>query len=208
MRGTGSDTVRADELVVPAHRAPLRALLTVLPVPAAGVPAPHPRRTATVTALAPTIAGPVVDMARSALDAAREVALHEPMSMSPHPRLADAPSVQLAVADAARLVESAELHLMRAAGDLDAGPRTGALSPAARARVRVDIGTVATCAQQAVELLVDVCGADGVVDGTALRRIWRDVATATRHALLNPAYAHEVHGRSLLGLPELPGVPG
>ena len=208
MRGTGSDTVSAQDLVVPTHRtAPLQALLTGLPVPVAGVPSPRPRRTATATALAPTIAGPIVGMARSALDAAQEITLRKPMSMSPYSRLADAPSVQLAVADAARLVDTAELHLLRAADDLDAVPRTDGLSPTTRARVRMDIGTVATCCQQAVELLVNVCGAGSVLDGTALQRIWRDVSTATRHALLNPGYAREVYGRALLGLPDLPGAP-
>lgn len=64
-------------------------------------------------------------------------AARKPVSLTVYERLADSPSVQLTVADAASLIDTAQLHTYRAANDLD--------HAAAVTRASTAISSVALC---------------------------------------------------------------
>ncbi|HEY3880358.1 MAG TPA: hypothetical protein VGM12_17325, partial [Trebonia sp.] len=98
-------------------------------------------------------------------------------------------------------VDTARLHAYRAAGDIDdaaaRGEYPGYLT---RARVRSDTGYVAECVTKAIDILLYAHGAGSFADVSPLQRIWRDSATAARHAVVSPQVSYEVYGKALLGV--------
>ncbi len=90
----------------------------------------EPRNAVVVASmLALTVVAPMLGIARAALDLALATAARKPMPLTVYERLADSPSVQLAVADAASLVDTAQLHAYRAADDLDHAAAEAGSSP-------------------------------------------------------------------------------
>jgi hypothetical protein len=69
-----------------------------------------------------------------------------------------------------------------------------------RARVRADTGWVAEHVTRAIDILLSAHGA-GSFGGTG-PRIWRDSATAARHAIVSPVVGYEIYGKALLGVEE------
>ncbi|MEV0850190.1 acyl-CoA dehydrogenase family protein [Streptomyces sp. NPDC049954] len=196
MRGTGSDTVVADGVLVPLHRT--RPFSEVV---AREEGADEPLYRVPPGSLTLTSAAPLLGAARAVLRLTLEsVEGGKPMAMSLHRRLADSPSVQAALADAATLIDSASLHLARSAASVDAAaasPDSPALLD--RARVRMDVGHACTSLLQAVRLLLTVNGASGFSRAKVVQRYWRDLETAARHPTLNPGLAREMYGRALVG---------
>ncbi|MBF6148396.1 acyl-CoA dehydrogenase family protein [Nocardia nova] len=203
MRGTGSNTVVAQDVFVPDHRI---LSLTAL---AQGRYATEftdeaEYRTHALTALVLAIVGPQLGMAQAALERVLDiVAKGKPISYSFYQRSADSPSYQLNIADAASLIDKARLHALRAADDLDEAGRTGEIpGTLQRARIRMDIGQAAKHAREAVDLLLNVGGAGSFAEVNSLQRIWRDIETASRHASINTDLSRELYGRALLGIEE------
>jgi 3-hydroxy-9,10-secoandrosta-1,3,5(10)-triene-9,17-dione monooxygenase len=202
MAGTGSNTVVADQVGVPAHR------ILVMGAVLAGAYAtrhegePH-IGVAPASMLALTVVAPMLGMARAALELTLDIAGRKPMSLTFYERLAQSPSVQLAVADAASLIDTAHLHAYRAADDLDhAAAEARQLTAAQRARVRMDTAVAAIRSREAVDRLVSVAGASSFASSNPLQRIWRDLGTASRHGVVNPDLGREIYGRSMLGIAE------
>lgn len=203
MRGTASNTLVADQVFVPAHR--------ILSVPQAIVgnyPTEHKDeylyRSAFVPVLSLVLAAPQIGLARHALDIVRgSLAKGRGISYTFYDKSRLAPTTQLQVAQAAQLIDSASLHAMRAACDIDAAAASGEyLDHLGRARVRADVGTVAHRCREAVDLLLNVHGAGSFADANPLQRAWRDLETCSRHAVVNPEIASELYGRALLGVEE------
>ncbi|MEV7817625.1 acyl-CoA dehydrogenase family protein [Streptomyces flaveolus] len=196
MRGTGSDTLIADKVFVPYHR--LRRFADV--VQGQGLPEEPlyriPPGSMTVVSM-----GPLLGMARAVLQLTMEaVEGGKPMAMSLHARLADSPSVQAALAEAATLIDSAYLHLRRSAEFIGTAAASGTTPTLLeRARVRMDAGHASTCLRQAVQALLTVSGAGSFSLTKTIQRHWRDLETASRHPTLNPGLAKEMYGRALVG---------
>ncbi|MGW1468229.1 acyl-CoA dehydrogenase family protein [Streptomyces sp. NPDC002308] len=196
MRGTGSDTLVADEVFVPHHR--LRRFADV--VRGDGLPEEPlyriPPGSMTLVSMGPLL-GAARSVLRLTLDA---VESGKPMAMSLYARLADSPSAQAALAEAATLIDSAYLHLRRSAEFVGAAAVSGTSpSPIERARVRMDTGHASTCLLQAVQALLTVGGAGSFAASKTVERHWRDLETAARHPTLNPGLAKEMYGRALVG---------
>lgn len=174
MRGTGSDTVVADDVLVPADQVLLFSRMT-----AGELPRPQ--------GLDSTLAGPLLGMG---------MAVYDLVAGTLSERRAASPAVQANVADAALLIDTAILHAARTAHAVDRGDR---LTPVEEARVRMDGGVAARAIRAAVDKLLDVGGASRFADTDPAQRIWRDLNTAMRH----PAYALETsrerYARLLLG---------
>lgn len=204
MAGTGSNTLVADQLTVPPHR-----VLNMGAILAGEYATSHDGEpglaVAVASMLALTVVGPMLGMARAALELTLNTAGRKPMSLTTYGRLADSPSVQLAVADAASLIDTAYLHAYRAADDLDRAADEGRqLTVAERARVRMDTAVAAIRTREAVDRLVSVNGAGTFALVNPLQRIWRNLGTASRHGVVNPDLGREIYGRSLLGIEEQP----
>jgi alkylation response protein AidB-like acyl-CoA dehydrogenase len=200
MRGTGSNTLVARDIVVPEHR--------VISVPAAiggRYATEHTDealyRSAFIPVAAIVLAGPQLGLAQAALDLVIEKAPKRSISYTFYEVQTEAPTVQLAVAKAASLVDAAHLFAYRAAADIDQAAVDGVYPDyAARARVRMDTGTAIENAREAIRVLVSAHGASSFAETSPLQRIWRDSEVASRHAVISPAISSEVYGRALLGL--------
>jgi alkylation response protein AidB-like acyl-CoA dehydrogenase len=199
MRGTGSNTLVADEVFVPGHR--IRRFAAVLAGPE---PPVEPLYRVPLGSMPLMFLGPMLGSAQAALDLVMEtVAAGKPMAMSNHRRLADSPSVQAALADATNLIDSATLHVHRSADLLDATAAAGTLPDGtSRARVRMDAGHASTCLRAAMELLLTVGGAGSMATGSPVQRHWRDLETAARQPTINPGLSREIYGRALVGAEE------
>ncbi|MFJ4624414.1 hypothetical protein [Streptomyces sp. NPDC088812] len=105
----------------------------------------------------------VVGVAAATLDRVVSAAAGGKRTASPlYPVVAEAPSHQANVAEAAVLVDTARLHLRRAADEVDTQARAGRRPALAdRARLRMDAPHSARCAHRAVSLLLDTAGAGG-----------------------------------------------
>lgn len=68
------------------------------------------------------------------------------------------------------------------------------------ARVRSDTGYVSESITRAIGTLLYAHGAASFADINPLQRIWRDSATAARHAVVSPIVSYEVYGKALLGV--------
>ena len=108
---------------------------------------------------------------------------------------------QLQIAEAAMLIDTAHLHAYRAADDIDLAAVSGEyLDYLGRARVRADTGYVAEKITRAIDILLSAHGAGSFADVNPLQRIWRDSATAARHAIVSPMVGYEIYGKALLGV--------
>jgi 3-hydroxy-9,10-secoandrosta-1,3,5(10)-triene-9,17-dione monooxygenase len=203
MRGTGSNTLIAHEVFVPEHRmvSSTKALRGEFPV---GASAGQLYHTAFAPVLALVLAAPLVGLARAGAEVvADSLAKGKGITLTFYEKSSEAPTSQLQYAEAVQLTDTAELHLMRAADDLDSWAAEREVMPLLnRARVRMDTGYAARRAREALDLLLNVQGAGSFADANPLQRIWRDLETGSRHAMVNPAISAEMYGRALLGVEE------
>jgi alkylation response protein AidB-like acyl-CoA dehydrogenase len=197
MRGTGSNTLLGARVFVPDYR--LRSFAGILA--GRGGTAPGPLYTVPVGSLIVTLMGPLLGIGREVFRMTMEtVESGKPLTASVYRSLADSPSVQAALANAATLIDSAHLHLARSAefvgAEAEAGRTPGLVE---RARARMDIGYASACLREAVQLLLTVNGAGSFARANVIQRYWRDLETAARHPSLNPELAKEMYGRALVG---------
>jgi alkylation response protein AidB-like acyl-CoA dehydrogenase len=202
MKGTGSHTVVADDVFVPAHR-----FLSTAKLVAGENDNPYkdelPYRVPFIPTAIVTMTAPHLGLARAALDLVIEKAAKRGISYTFYEVQKDAPTVQLAVAKAASLADTAELLAYRAAGDTDEAAQQGTYPDyATRARIRMDAVQAIVYAREAIRELIGAHGSAAFSDTHPLQRIWRDCEVASRHAIANPAIGAEIYGRSLLGINE------
>jgi 3-hydroxy-9,10-secoandrosta-1,3,5(10)-triene-9,17-dione monooxygenase len=201
MAATASNTFVAEDVFVPEYRT-----LSVSEIAQGGSRAEHHDeplyRSTTMSSLTLTMTGPLLGLARAALARVLDtVRAGKPVAYSIYERSIDSPSYQLAVADAAALIDTATLHVHRSADAIDAAARDGEpLDVLTRARVRSDIATAVVRCREAVGLLLDVAGASSFAQTNPLQRTWRDMEIISRHGLLNVGLGREIYGRALLGI--------
>ena len=200
MKGTGSNTLVADEVFVPDHR-----LLSVPKAIENEYPTEHADeplyRSSFIPVLALILVGPQLGLARAARDLVIAKAPRRAISYTSFERQTDSVAFQVEVARAAMMVDTAHLHAFRAAGEIDAAARRGEkLDYVTRARVRADTGYTAETVRAAIDRLVSAHGASSFADSSPMQRIWRDANTAGRHAVVSPTVSLEVYGKALLGV--------
>ena len=201
MRGTGSQTVIAKEVFVPGYRAlPIEVLAKGL--------SPRTSRDEFVyrKSFVPTaiiaVAAPVLGLAQAALDLTLERInkSNKAIAYSFYDDVRQAPSMQLELAEAATLIETALLHVRRWCDDIADAARAGEELPfAKRAQMRMDLGYAMRRCREAVGLLLNVQGASAFAESNPMQRIWRDLEMASRHGLLAGEIPHEIYGRALVG---------
>ncbi|MDT7632348.1 MAG: 3-hydroxy-9,10-secoandrosta,3,5(10)-triene-9,17-dione monooxygenase [Pseudonocardiales bacterium] len=200
MKGTASNTLVADDVFVPAHR-----YLSLVKAIQGDYATPFTDealyRSAFIPVSALILAGPQLGLATAALDLVIEKAPKRTISYTFYENQVGSPSVQLAVARSASLVDSAHLHAYRAAAEIDEAAAQDVYPDYdARAKSRMDTGVAVTYAREAIRTLVSAHGASSFAEVSPLQRIWRDSEVASRHAVVHPEISAEVYGKSLLGL--------
>ena len=200
MKGTGSNTILATDAFVPEHR--------FLPYPPAfqgQYRTEHVDEPVYRVALVPVtvliLAGSQLGAASAALEFVVSKSKTRGITHTTFQRQAESSGFQMLVAEAAMKIDTAYLHALRAADDLDRAAGAGRHPDLTeRARVRIDTALAAKYAREAVELLVQAHGTSSLADHNPLQRLWRDVHVASHHAITEWQVNLEVYGRALLGV--------
>ncbi|MFD5831430.1 acyl-CoA dehydrogenase family protein, partial [Lentzea sp. NPDC060358] len=172
MRGTGSHTLVADDVLVPAER-----------VAAA---TPFPLNDKLLFGL--TVLGPVVGAAQGALDAVNAMfASDRKPFMTAYSRMGESPGARQWLAEATYLVQRAETTMLAVARETDDRELSAVDSP----RLHRALADAARDCRAALELLLDLHGSSGFHTSNPLQRFWRDVSVGSRHPHLNPYLAVE-----------------
>lgn len=189
--GTGSNDIAVSELMVPA------AHLASLAGPAR---APGPLYAFPVFGLlALGIASVSLGIARGAIDELRELATEKKPTGSSR-RLAERPAAQAQVARAAAGVAAARALVMEGVDRAWAVARGGEGVPVEeRTRLRLAATHATRACAEAVDLMYDAGGGTSIYRTSPLQRRFRDIHSATQHAMVAPA-TWELTGRLMLGL--------
>jgi alkylation response protein AidB-like acyl-CoA dehydrogenase len=201
MKGTGSNTILAEDVFVPRHRlhSVPRAIENEYATEHTGEAL---YRSSFIPVLTLILAGPQLGLGRAALRFVIDKAPKRGIAYTKFERQIDSTAFQLQIANAATLVDTAHLHAFRAAADIDDAAAAGEkLSYVRRARVRADTAYAITKVREAIDVLVSAHGASSFADVSPLQRIWRDSNIAGRHAVVDPLVNQEVYGKALLGIP-------
>ena len=99
------------------------------------------------------------------------------------------------------LVDTVWLHTLSAAADTWRAAEEGRFpSYTERSKVRMQTGYAADTARQAMDVLLSAHGASSFAEVSPLQRMWRDLETCSRHAVVSPEISAEVYGKALLGI--------
>lgn len=200
MKGTGSNTVVASDVFVPSHR--------FLPYPdafAGRYRTEHAGEVVYRAALIPVtvliLAPSQLGVARAALDHAVARCGTRGITHTNFRTQAESAGFQMQIAEAAMKIDTATLHASRAADDLDRQAHSAdPMDLVARARVRMDTALAAKYCREAVEILVAAHGTSSLADSNRMQRLWRDVHTASHHAITEWQVNLEVYGKALIGV--------
>jgi 3-hydroxy-9,10-secoandrosta-1,3,5(10)-triene-9,17-dione monooxygenase len=200
MKGTGSNTVVADNLFVPAHR--------LMSLRGEHADANWADRHQTepcdywplMSVLVLVLIGPVLGAAQGALEAVVGGALDRGIKYTIYRRRSQSAVVQHDIAQAAMMIDTASFHIFRAGTDVDHASTGIEADYVTRARLRADCGYAARAACDAVNLLVSIAGGAAFKESNPVQRFWRDVNVAGRHSALITATGLEIYGRALMGV--------
>ena len=118
-------------------------------------------------------------------------------------RQSAAPVVQLALARAAQLINTAQLQVDQTLAEIAEAAGAGThLDYTERARARFAVAGAAQRSVEAVRTVIAAHGSAAYAETSVLQRILRDAETAASHALLNADIGAEIYGRALLGVTE------
>jgi alkylation response protein AidB-like acyl-CoA dehydrogenase len=198
MAATGSSTVIARDVFVPAHRA--------LPLPEL-VEARYPERHNAAnpyfnyplaTVLTANAAGTPVGIARGALELFRANLPGRAITYTFYASKVEAPVTHLQIGEAALAIDSADAHMRLACAQLDDGPRP--IAKLSRIKVRAHAGAATRYAREAVDTLFHASGASAIQANVPIQRVQRDMQALANHAILHPQTNVELYGRVLCGL--------
>ena len=199
MAGTGSHTVVAEGIFVPAHRA--------LPLPDM-VEGRYPERHNSsnpyfnyplAQVLVVNAGGTTLGIARGALETFFDRLPGRGIMYTTYADKSAAPVTHLQVGEASLKIDSAASHVQRAAAILDGHP--GAiLTMRERVRSRAHVGYATGLAREAVDLLFYASGASSIQSHVPMQRFQRDMQALANHAIMHAPTAVELYGRVLCGL--------
>lgn len=203
MRGTGSNTLVAEEVFVPDHR----VLPLIGPTGAMDVE-PLTPFTDEVIYQAPlgpfgvlSFVGTNLGLGRAALETTLEQLPKRSIAYTTYTRQIEAPSTHIDLGEAATRIDTAHLLAYRAADDIEQALASGhKLDLPARARIRANLAFAARTTREAVDSLMQLCGASSMAEFNYLQQIQRDLNTVSLHGLLRASVCLEVYGATLCGL--------
>jgi 3-hydroxy-9,10-secoandrosta-1,3,5(10)-triene-9,17-dione monooxygenase len=182
MRGTQSCSVKVDELFVPAYR--VQSMATALPGHGfAGVEAnPNPMYRIPTSAIGGHgLGASIVGAAQGALDAMVDWVKVRSTNTS-GAKMRDFATVQLRIGLAGAKIDAARLILHNDCVDADTILKAGEAVPLeTKLRYKRNGAAAVRLAVEAVDLLQEMAGANGIYDHAPLQRMFRDVRTASAH---------------------------
>jgi alkylation response protein AidB-like acyl-CoA dehydrogenase len=199
MRGSGSNAIVVEDAFIPDYR-----ILSVAGALSGTYPTEYSDeslyRSAFQAAFTLVLTGAQLGLGRAALRLAVQQADKRTIPNTIYTRQCDSVGFQMQIADAASLIDTAHLHVYRAAADIDEAAKRGEYpSYVMRARIRADASRAATCVKDAIDILLTAHGAGSFAESSPMQRIWRDSNIATRHGTLVPPASREIYGKALMG---------
>jgi len=205
LRGTASRTLVLRDVFVPEYRTVLLGALLSGDTPGAAIlPDYHllraPRGYLVPFSL-PTVS---FTLARRALERVPGM-LRSRLSRGTRD-LSDSEVVQMRLGEASAAIDNAALIFHARRGESVASVSAGrAVTLGEVQRNRRDVTFAATQLKRGVEILVELTGARVVYDSDPLQTLLRDILTIDTHMVVSRQNAMVPYGRTLLGLPPLPG---
>lgn len=201
MKGTGSATIVAKEVFVPHHRVLSFLRLLAGERPARRHNGEFTDRLSMMPILAVNLVAPPLGMAQAVLELVAEGTHRRGVTYTIYGRQSDSAVVHHQIGEAALRLDSAWLHILRAADEIDAGARAGRdLDYLTRARIRGDAGYAARLVREAIDQLISIGSSGAFAEANPLQRYWRDANLASRHAALTIGPCLELYGRAFLGI--------
>jgi 3-hydroxy-9,10-secoandrosta-1,3,5(10)-triene-9,17-dione monooxygenase len=201
LRGTGSCSVVAKDVFVPAHRFLSLPGIIGGNAPGAALHDGWLYKSAPVPVLALALAPPALGAAETALEAFKERLPGRTVAYTQAEVQMNMPTTHMQAAAAATKIGMARLLLYHCADEIEAAAKKGEMMEfAKRARVRMDCAQAARECLEAAEILYLASGGSGIHDASALGRAWRDLHAINMHGLLNLETNREMYGRVVLGL--------
>ena len=181
IRASGSNDVTADKVFVPAHRAVALDDLHGGPTPGSSLNPGTNYRLPVMMAFPYNVCAPILGTARGCIETFIERTRDRVGRIAPN-RIAQFPTVQLRVSEAAAEIDCAELIAMRNAEEFnEIAGRGEDIGMELRVRYRRDIAYAATLCVRAVDRVVQILGAAGVADDNVEQRAFRDVHAMSQH---------------------------
>ena len=200
MSATGSNTVVAENVFVPARRTmPLPDMLE------GKYPARHNADNPYFKyPLAPVLTvnagGTPLGIARGAWDMFVDRLPGRGITYTTYTNKAEAPVTHLQMAEAALKIDSSDAHVRLATSLLDEA-RNGAMTMQERVKARAHIAYSTGLAREATDILFFASGASSIQEHMAIQRYQRDIQALSNHAIMHPQTGLELYGRILCGLP-------
>lgn len=207
---SGSNTVVAEELVVPAEfivrpealkRAGEQALAEATPqVREAMLAAMEPRDRWPMEPLFPLVVlSPMLGCAQAILEKVIEGMGRQPIIGWKFAKKTESQVFVQLLGQSAMEIDSAWMHVRRAVHDIDVTAQERPLSGFEKARIQADCGHAMRLLRQAGERLMEVAGPGAFASASPLQRLWRDLNVGSRHTYLNCQLGEELFGRALTG---------
>lgn len=201
LRGTGSISTVAQNVFIPAERVlPLPAILEARSASTLNAGSAIYRAPLLPVAAASSV-GPLVGMARGAMDAFMKRLPARKITYTAYENQSEAPITHLQIAEAAMKIDEAAFHAHRLAATVDAKCADG--SPwdiGERALARADLGAAGRLAKEAADILGTASGGSSIYNNVPIQRYVRDLNAVSLHALMHPDTNAELYGRVLCGL--------
>jgi 3-hydroxy-9,10-secoandrosta-1,3,5(10)-triene-9,17-dione monooxygenase len=197
LRATGSETVVATDVFVPAHRYnefsedAEEAGPDGTPEPTDFIAtAPHGRV---------TLLSVVIGAAEAILDLVIAASKSRGIAFTTYGRQADSPALQAEVGHAAIVIDNARLLMLHTATAVDnAALSRRRMTFSEQTRNRAQTCHAVETVVHAVEKLMFVGGSSAFTEASGIERYWRDLNVAARHAMHLPNVGYEIYGRFLL----------
>ncbi len=202
LTGSGSNSVVAKDVLVPAHRFLSLPQAGEGHSPGAGLHSSDLYYSAPVPVLALFICSPALGMARHALEAFKQRLPGRLIAYTFDQPQIDSALTHSQVAEAATRIDAAHVVLHSMVDEIEGYARAHAVMPyERRAKARMDCAFAVRLCLEAVELLVYASGGSALAESNEVQRAARDVRALNMHGLLNWSTNLETYGRVVLGLP-------
>ena len=201
LTGTGSSSVKIENLYIPEHRFLSLPGLIMGNSPGMGAHGGDwNQRCAPVPVLALALTGAAIGIARQALRDFPAVVKGKTIAYTADDQYSH-PLTHIQAGNAAMLIHEGELILFNCADQIDAAAREGRqLDFNTRARMRLDCAQGVRRCLEGVEVLFHASGASGIRLASPLTRAVADLRAINQHGLLNLETNQELYGRVVLGL--------
>ncbi|NIB44078.1 hypothetical protein HBA55_31045 [Pseudomaricurvus alkylphenolicus] len=200
--GSGSNTVIVDNLELPQSRVIQFGKLAADQSPAANREAMEPRDHWPMEPLFPLVVlAPMLGAAEGIRELIQTTMDKRPVVAWNYQSQADSQVFVQQFGEASMEIDSAWMHVKRAAAMLDDIAPARLLTGFEKARIQADCGYAMKQLRSAGDRLMNISGPGGFANVNPLQRLWRDLNVGSRHNYLNSQLSLELYGRALLQQP-------